>query len=94
MFIYYDEVLSVLAAMQRTLNEITDSLETFGGAVTKYNLTIQDATATEATSIVNSLRDHILHMQELITVSASKVEEATRGLAKIENNSLNGGLSV
>ncbi len=90
----YDEILSILSMMSRTLNEIDESVDELHTATAVFNATIQDGTATEATSMMNSLRDEIENMKEIIEDSRKKVEAGARGLKEIEERAKNGGLRV
>ncbi|MBE6690954.1 MAG: hypothetical protein E7590_06680 [Ruminococcaceae bacterium] len=92
--IEYNEVLAILGVMERTLDEMNDSLETFAVATATYNANMQDATATEATNIVLSLRSEIVSMKELIEQSNRKLREGTVGLKQIEDRVSDGGLQV
>ncbi|MBQ9099644.1 MAG: hypothetical protein IJY50_09495 [Clostridia bacterium] len=94
MYIEYNEVLSILSVMERIVDSMNDSLDTFAGAVANYNSTMQDAVAAEATAIVYSLRDEIAYMKELIEVSNQKLREGTTGLKNIEDRVNEGELSV
>ncbi len=90
----YNEVLAILASMERTLGEVDDCIDEFDNATRAYNATMQDDVAKEATNIVRTLREDIQRMRELIEDSNKKVEQGARGLKQIEENAKNGGLRV
>lgn len=91
-YLDYNEVLRILKTMDRTLNEMETSIETFAGATSVYNATMQDATAKEATAIVMELRAQIDMARELIAKSRKVAQEGATGLKDIEDHVRDGGL--
>lgn len=93
-YLEYDEVLSILATMSGILGQIDTAIDNFSVATYAYNITMQDATATEATQIVHALRNEIIEMKELIEKGGKIAYEGACGLKGIEDHVSNGGLKV
>ena len=92
-YLEYNEALAILRNMDRILDEINTSVEKFADATAVYNATMQDATAREATIIVNNLRQEIDLARELIARSRTVAQEGAAGLKDIEDFVSDGGLN-
>ena len=88
----YDTVLGILAIMQRTMGDMEDALEEFAVSTGRYNATMQDQTAQEATTIVNEMRRTIEQTKAQIEQSAKRLQQGAAGLKGVEERVRDGGL--
>ena len=92
-YLEYNTAIDILRAMDRILDDIDAAVERFEQATNRYNATMQDAVAREATLIIKEQRQQIEAAKLLITKSKKIAQEGASGLKEIEDFVSDGGLN-